>query len=91
MSQTNINNNITNITAAASKLGLAMMAVATMAGLVEVPEHGIKKAVLSSQPIFAFAQQSRDTNPLRREREEAGPHYVSYSAFQRTPGRTGKF
>jgi hypothetical protein len=66
------------------------MAVAATAGLIDVPEQHERRAMLSTTPVYAFAgeQQQNDTNTLRRERDEAGPHYVSYSAYQRTPGRS---
>jgi hypothetical protein len=71
-------------------LGMALMSIATIVGMVEVPEHNTK-AVLTSRPVFAFAGANEMGNPIRREKEsEVGAHYVSYSSFQRTPGRTGK-
>lgn len=81
--------NNTNITAISRQLGFALMTIATLAGLVEMPERPMKAALLA--PAYAVGSQSSDSNPLRREREEAGPHYISYSATQRTPGRTGKY
>ncbi|MBC7707970.1 hypothetical protein H7Y63_02000 [Polaromonas sp.] len=87
MSQINIKNN-TNITGMTRQLGFALMTIATLAGLVEMPERPIKAALLS--PAYALAGDSKEANPERREREEAGPHYISYSASQRTPGRTGR-
>ncbi|MDB5169497.1 MAG: hypothetical protein JWO41_853 [Candidatus Saccharibacteria bacterium] len=93
---TNNNNTFENITdgltSAAQNLGLVMMATATTLGLVETGDHQITKAALSVQPVFAVAQIGPEGNsPFRRERtEETGPHYISYSVGQRTPGRTGK-
>ena len=86
MSQ-NKNNNQT-LTTTIRQLGFALMTIATVAGLVEMPERPIKAALLA--PAYVVNNQSSDSNPLRREREEAGPHYISYSATQRTPGRTGR-
>ena len=83
----NINNK--NITSLTRQLGFALMTIATVAGLVEIPERPLKAAFLV--PAYAVTSQSSDANPLRREREEAGPHYISYSATQRTPGRTGRY
>lgn len=73
------------------QLGLVLMSTAAIAGLVELPEDTRSRAVVPSQPAFAFANEMAGDhqNPLRREKEEAGPHYVSYSAAMRTPGRTG--
>ncbi|MDL2342270.1 MAG: hypothetical protein QFB87_04305 [Patescibacteria group bacterium] len=78
-----------NITSAARQLGMILMTVATVAGLVEMPERPQKAALLT--PAYVLAGDTKDANPVRREREEAGPHYISYSATQRTPGRTGRY
>ena len=71
------------------------MAAAATIGMLEMPEHPDKRVVVPHQPAFAFATENggnnQQDNTLRREREEAGPHYISYSVAQRTPGRTGKF
>ena len=88
MSQKVKNKNI-NITSYTRQIGFALMTIATVAGLVEVPERPLKAAMLI--PAYAVTSQSSGSNPLRREREEAGPHYISYSATQRTPGRTGRY
>jgi hypothetical protein len=78
------------ISAAISNAGmLLMMASATML-MIDVPEHPNQRAILPGQPVLAVADQGGGNNTQRREREETGPHYVSYSASQRTPGRTGK-
>lgn len=78
-----------NITIVARQLGFALMTIATVAGLVEMPERPHKAALLT--PAYALSSQSSDSSLLRREREESGPHYISYSATQRTPGRTGRY
>ena len=78
------------VASAAQNVGLVMMAAATTLGLVELGDHP-NKIVLTSRPIFAFENAGeQELNSVRREREEAGPHYVSYSVAQRTPGRTGR-
>ena len=87
MSQTNNKNK--NSISRVRFIGLAVMAMATIASLVDIPERPLKLAVLS--PAYAIAGEGRAANPLRREREESGPHYISYSATQRTPGRTGRY
>ncbi len=81
----------------ARNTGLILMTLAATLGMVELPEHPNSKIVLNVQPVFAFATENTAENTAieskssqRREREEAGPHYVSYSAAQRTPGRTGR-
>ena len=78
---------------AAKNLGLVMMTLAATVGMVELPEHPNSKIVVNAQPVFAFATNNTGAehqSSQRREREESGPHYTSYSAAQRTPGRTGK-
>lgn len=79
----------------AKSTGLAVMAVAATLGMLEVPEHPNNKIALNMQPTFAFATEqggsdTANTNVMRRERDESVPHYISYSAIQRTPSRTGK-
>lgn len=72
---------------------LLLMAAAVTVGMVELPEHANSKIVVPNQPAFAFANnggEANPNNPLRREREETAPHYISYSINQRTPSRTGK-
>ena len=71
-------------------IGLLMMATAATLGLLDFPDHPKAKVVLAAQPVYAYAQTTAGVNPLRREREESAPHYISYSAVQRTPGRTGR-
>lgn len=81
------------LSALAQQAGLMLMTAAVTIGMVELPEHGSSKVVVPNQPAFAFAHDNNQdnlNNPLRREREEAGPHYISYNVNQRTPGRTGK-
>jgi len=74
--------------------GIVLMTAAVTVGMLDLPEHD-KRVIVPTQPKLAFAEEENgDTNlnnPLRREREEAGPHYISYSVTQRTPGRTGKY
>lgn len=74
--------------------GLLLMAAAVTIGMIELPEHPNNKVVVPNQPAFAIANNGGDANPnnpLRRESEETGPHYISYSVNQRTPSRTGKW
>ena len=90
MSQIKIkNNNLKRLTTAIEQVGFTLMTIAAVAGMIEVQDRPLRTAVVS--PVFAFANEGSGSNPERREREEAGPHYVSFSAFQRTPGRTGKY
>lgn len=81
--------NKNNLTVGRS-LGLAVMTLAAVVSLVEIPEHNLKPAVIAPA-LASVIEEVRGPNPERREREEAGPHYVSYSANQRTPSRSGQF
>lgn len=86
-------NNLTEcIATVAANSGIVLMAAAATLGIVELPQSHNKRVTLVNRPAFAFASQhdQQDSNPLRREREEAGPHYISYNVAQRTPGRTGR-
>lgn len=69
------------------------MTAAATVGMVEVPEQHSSRVVTNSQPVFAFASQTiggEDVNPLRREKEEHGAHYSTYSTTQRTAARAGR-
>jgi hypothetical protein len=71
--------------------GVVMMAAAVTLGLVELPqEEDKRRAVVPARPAFELAANSyqQGSDPLRREREESGPHYISYGITQRSPGRT---
>jgi hypothetical protein len=74
--------------------GIVLMATAATIGLLDLPDQPDKRVIVPNQPHFAFATEnngdSNTDNTLRREREEAGPHYISYSVAQRTPGRHGR-
>jgi hypothetical protein len=76
------------------QLGIAAMATAAVISMVGHDES--KKALVPSQPVFAFADDSNlnaDNNPIRREKEsneETGAHFVSYSVAMRTPARSGR-
>lgn len=71
-----------------------LMTAAVTVGTFDLPEHD-KRVVVPTQYKLAFAEEeegvSNLNNPLRREREETGPHYVSYSETQRTPSRSGRW
>jgi len=73
------------------QLGMLLMTAAATVGMLELPDHPGTKIALPNQPIFArVTENEENNNPLRREREEAAPHYISYSVTQRTPSRSGK-
>ncbi len=74
--------------------GLLLMTAAVTLGMVEIPEHVNNKIVLPVEAVYSQvggAGANDETNStLRREKEESGPHYVSYSSIQRTHARAGK-
>ena len=73
-------------------IGTSLMALATVVGMLEISTHSINKAIVPLQPVYAVNRSGGDfNNPMRREKEEAGTVYVSYSESQRTPGRAGKY
>jgi hypothetical protein len=72
-----------------AQLGLVAMAAAATLGTM--PDHADKRVVLPNQPLFRAEETSnQENNPIRREREESAPHFISYSEVQRTPARSGK-
>lgn len=78
---------------AAQNAGLLMMTAAVTLGMLELPGQD-KRVIVPNRPVFELAENSEainpNNNPLRREREETGPHYISYTVAQRTPSRSGK-
>jgi len=77
---------------AVQRAGLVAMSAALTLCLLEMPDDA-KRAILPMRtvPVWANAgQQGSDTNPIRREREETAPHFISYSEVQRTPTRSGR-
>ncbi len=82
----------TSLSSVSQQIGMVLMTAAATFGMLELPDHPRAKIVVPNQPAFAFAAEvsSQANNPLRREREESAPHYISYSVAQRTPGRTGR-
>jgi hypothetical protein len=76
----------------AGQAGFLLMAAAATIGMMELPDHFDRRVVTPGQPAYAVVQErgGDQNNPLRREREETGPHYISYSIAQRTPGRSGR-
>ncbi len=89
----NTKTSIDKLTDVAQQAGLVLMAAAVTIGMVEVSEH-LKRVVVPTSTAFATeanAPQGGSDNPIRRDREEVGPHYVNYSVTQRTPGRSGKY
>jgi hypothetical protein len=75
----------------AAQAGLILMTAAVTLGMLELPDHTNGKIILPGQPSFAFAGDNEEANnPIRREREESAPHFISYSEVQRTPSRSGR-
>lgn len=78
----------------AKQSGFLLMAAAATLGMLEVPDHPSRQVIMLQQPVFSMASSGVDdmgqANQLRRERDEAAPHYMSYSVAQRTPSRSGK-
>ena len=80
-----------NLTAISAQVGLLLMSTAATLGMVELPDHLRGQVAVTSQPAFVFANNTSDkNNPVRRERDETAPHYISYNVSQRTPARSGK-
>lgn len=79
------------LTDLAQQAGLLLMTAAVTLGMLELPDRPNSRIILPSQPAFALASQNdQSNNPIRREREESAPHYISYSVAQRTPARSGR-
>ena len=74
----------------AQQVGFIMMATAAMLMLVEVAEHRLRE-VIAPQVAHTSQHSEQGNDPMRREREETGPHYTSYGIAQRTPGRARTF
>ena len=81
-----------NVSEAAQQVGLALMTFAATFGMIHLPENHNKQAIAPSQLVFEHVNAGAEhgNEAQRREREETGPHYISYSNSQRTPGRTGR-
>jgi hypothetical protein len=74
----------------ATNVGIALMTLATVVGMTELPSHGVK-AVTTLQPVMVNSSFNELNNPIRREKEEVGIEYVSYAETQRTPARSGSY
>lgn len=70
-----------------TQVGMGLMAAAAIASMLD-PTAVAKKVVVPSQAVLVPVEANAENmNPLRREKEESAPHYISYSVSQRTPGR----
>jgi hypothetical protein len=75
---------------AAQRLGLFVMGTAMVLSTVELSNEA-KRIVLPNQPAPVWVGENEDTNnPIRREREETAPHFISYTEVQRTASRSGR-
>jgi hypothetical protein len=84
---------IQSLQSISQQVGMLLMVIATALGILELPDHPSRRLVIPSHSVFAYVSNIADQkeNPLRREKEESAPHYISYSVAQRTPGRTGRY
>lgn len=74
----------------AQRLGLFVMSTAMILSMFELSDDA-KRIVLPSQPEPVWVGENEDTNnPIRREKEETAPHFISYSEVQRTASRSGR-
>jgi len=89
-----LTNEITDFAVDAAKVAvMSMAATATIAEAVGI--HGMKheKAIVvkseSPSSVVSIIDEIKDS-AQRREKEDHTTHNTSYSATQRSPGRTGK-
>jgi hypothetical protein len=73
----------------ASNVGLVAMVAAVTLGVS--PSHEDKRAVLNQQAAVIKATNNEENSQRREQREDRAPEMISYSTFQRTPGRSGKY
>lgn len=75
------------------QFGMVLMTAAATVGILEFADRPSSRVIVPSYSAFAYASNlvSQNENPLRREKEESAPHYISYSVAQRTPGRSGRY
>ena len=88
MSKQNIIEKATEVLSdATEQLGIVAMTAATAISLAQVSDkpRAILPKTMTLAPIL-----EEETNPVRREREETAPHFISYAETQRTPARSGK-
>jgi hypothetical protein len=74
-----------------SRLSMFVMAATATIGVMDMQNDPRLRVIVPNQPTFAVETNNTELlNPILREKEETGPHYVSYSVSQRTPSRHGK-
>lgn len=80
-----------SISSLASQLGILLMSVAAVTGMLELQDHPTNRIIIPGQPNLAMANELNELNsPIRREREDSSPHYISYTVAQRTHSRAAK-
>jgi hypothetical protein len=75
--------------------GLALMTIGAGLLVADLPhafgsEEKRQAGLAPQMAVVNYNDAFNNTNKERREREETGPHYVSYGISQRTPSRTSK-
>jgi hypothetical protein len=73
---------------AAQNIGLLAMGTAMAVGFIEIAGH-TRAVVPATASVSPAGEHQQGGDPMRREREETGPHYISYGAMHRTAGRSG--
>lgn len=78
------------LTDTARLIGPAVLSAVLMLTMFEASDDA-KRVILPNQSAPVFAGENEDANnPVRREREETAPHFISYSEVQRTAARSGR-
>jgi hypothetical protein len=72
----------------AQNVGLLAMGTAMAVGFIEIGGHS-RVVVPATATLSPAGEHLQGGDPMRREREETGPHYISYGAMHRTAGRSG--
>jgi hypothetical protein len=65
------------------------MAAATLTGITELPNFLNNRTSLARPQVAYVTQTSNINNPVLREKEDSGPHYIIYGTT-RTATRSGK-
>ncbi|MDB5185369.1 MAG: hypothetical protein JWN38_1177 [Candidatus Saccharibacteria bacterium] len=78
----NTKNTNQNVKDFAHSLGLTVMTTAAVLSTIVLPEPVLAAVTAQETP------REEGMTAQRREREESGPHYISYNTSQRTPSRS---
>lgn len=92
MPKTNIETTtVERVSDISQQIGMLLMTAALTLSVFDFGQPQDKRVVLPNRPALALAGENDEaSNPIRREREEAAPHFISYSEVQRTPSRSGR-